>query len=165
MNGQFDVVITAMFIGGGATLVMDVWGLLAARLFGFPRPDYALVGRWVGHIPRGQFLHERIAQSPAVAGERLLGWATHYVTGVMLAAILLMFAGPAWARHPTPAPALVVGLLTLAAPFLLMQPGMGAGIASARTANPNRARLRSLLNHVVFGFGLYGAAHFVNAIA
>ena len=36
-----------------------------------------------------------------------------------------------------------------------MQPGMGAGIAASRTPAPNKARLQSLLNHGVFGVGLY----------
>jgi hypothetical protein len=36
-----------------------------------------------------------------------------------------------------------------------MQPAFGMGIAAAKTAKPTHARLRSLMNHVVFGFGLY----------
>ncbi|MNT97543.1 hypothetical protein D3C72_2398910 [compost metagenome] len=57
--------------------------------------------------------------------------------------------------RPTLAPALIVGLATVAAPFFLMQPGMGAGIAASKTPNPHIARLRSLLTHAVFGIGLY----------
>jgi hypothetical protein len=48
-----------------------------------------------------------------------------------------------------------VGIGTVAAPFFLMQPGMGAGIAASRTPRPNAARLQSLLTHAVFGLGLY----------
>ncbi|RZJ03252.1 MAG: DUF2938 family protein, partial [Haliea sp.] len=50
------------------------------------------------------------------------------------------------------------GLLTVAAPWLLMQPAMGAGIASCRTPAPMKNRIRSLVNHAVFGLGLYLAA-------
>jgi hypothetical protein len=50
---------------------------------------------------------------------------------------------------------LLVGIGTVAAPFLLMQPGMGAGMAASRTPAPNAARLQSLLTHAVFGLGLY----------
>jgi len=32
---------------------------------------------------------------------------------------------------------------------------MGAGIAACKTPNPAQARLRSVINHTVFGFGLY----------
>jgi hypothetical protein len=46
----------------------------------------------------------------------------------------------------------------VAAPFFLMQPGMGAGIAASRTPRPAAARLHSLINHAVFGLGLYLAA-------
>ena len=41
------------------------------------------------------------------------------------------------------------------APFLLMQPCMGAGIAASRTPHPASARVHSLINHAVFGLGLY----------
>jgi Protein of unknown function (DUF2938) len=45
----------------------------------------------------------------------------------------------------------------VAAPFLLMQPGMGAGIAASRTPRPAAARLHSLVTHGIFGLGLYAA--------
>jgi hypothetical protein len=60
-------------------------------------------------------------------------------------------------RQPTLAPALAVGIATVAAPFLLMQPGMGAGIAARRTPRPGSARLHSVVMHTVFGLGLYAA--------
>jgi hypothetical protein len=66
--------------------------------------------------------------------------------------------GLEWARHPTPIPALVFGMVTVVLPFFVMQPGMGAGVASSKTPNPGRARLRSLLTHTVFGIGLYVSA-------
>ena len=73
------------------------------------------------------------------------------------AAALLAICGIAWLRQPTLGPALLVGIGTVAAPFLLMQPGMGAGIAGSRTPRPAATRLQSLVTHAVFGFGLYAA--------
>jgi hypothetical protein len=55
-------------------------------------------------------------------------------------------------------PALAIGLITLSAPFFVMQPAMGAGIAASKTPAPNVARLRSLMTHTVFGVGLYLSA-------
>ncbi len=66
---------------------------------------------------------------------------------------------------PTLGPALLVGVGTVAAPFLLMQPGMGAGIAASRTPRPNAARLQSLATHAVFGAGLYAAALVLNLLS
>jgi hypothetical protein len=48
-----------------------------------------------------------------------------------------------------------VGLATILAPWLVMQPGMGAGIAGSRTPSPGRTRLRNLGTHTVYGVGLY----------
>ena len=63
-----------------------------------------------------------------------------------------------WMRQPTLWPALLTGVLTMAVPFFIMQPGMGLGIAASKTPNPNVARLRSLVTHSVFGVGLYASA-------
>ena len=157
--------ICTVLIGIGATLAMDAWGVLRRRLFGVPAPDYALVGRWLGHMPGGRFRHDSIARSRAVRGERMLGWSMHYLTGVLFAALVPLVWGLAWLRHPTPGPALLVGVVTVAAPFLLMQPGMGAGIAASRTPRPAIARVHSLLNHLAFGAGLYLSALLLQAFS
>jgi hypothetical protein len=69
--------------------------------------------------------------------------------------LLLAVWGLDWVRHPTLGPALIVGVGSVAAPFLLVQPGMGAGIAASRTPRPAVARLQSLATHAIFGLGLY----------
>ena len=156
-----DLLIRISLIGVGATAVMDLWGIVASRAFAFPPPNFAMIGRWVGHMP-GRFAHESIARAAPVRGEHIIGWTVHYATGIFFAALLWAFAGPAWMQSPTLMPALIVGLVTVAAPFLLMQPAMGAGLASARTPNPGAARRRSLLNHTAFGMGLYLAGLIVS---
>ena len=159
-----DTFVNAALIGAGATAVMDLWGVARARLFGMPAADYGMLGRWIGWIPLGRLRHEAIKAAPPVRGERFIGWTAHYLTGMAFAALLLSIYGAGWARSPTPGPALIVGVVTVAAPFLLMQPGMGAGIAASRTPRPNAARLQSLVTHTVFGFGLYAAASFLNLL-
>jgi len=52
-------------------------------------------------------------------------------------------------------PALAFGLVTTLAPFLVMQPAFGFGIAASKTPKPSQARLKSLMTHTVFGRGLY----------
>lgn len=146
-----DIVI----LGIGATAVMDLWGAARKPLLGIPAPNYGLVGRWVGHMAKGKWRHDAISAAPPIAGEIFLGWSVHYLTGIAYAAILISIWGVAWLQNPTVVPALVVGVGTLAAPFLLMQPGMGAGIAGSRLPNPGSARMQTLITHVVFGFGLY----------
>ena len=138
-------------------LCPDLWGILRRCIFGVPLTNYGLVGRWLAYLLRGRFRHDPIAKTPPVPGENLIGWAAHYLIGIGFAAILLAICGLDWARHPTLGPALIVGVATVAAPFLLMQPGMGAGIAASRTPRPGAARLQSLVTHGIFGLGLYAA--------
>lgn len=152
-----DYLIRTIAIGVIATAVTDLWGLARRRLLGFPRPDYRLVGRWFAYMPRGQFRHDAIAASPPVHGEHVIGWAMHYLIGITFAAVLAGIWGPEWMRHPTIGPALTVGIGTVAAPMLLMQPGMGVGVAASRSPRPGAARIQSFLTHLVFALGLYAA--------
>jgi hypothetical protein len=147
----------AVLIGAGATAVLDLWSAGRKLLFGIAPPDYGLVGRWIAYFPRGRFRHDSISATAPVSGEMLIGWTAHYLIGIAYAAILLAIWGLDWAQRPTLGPALIVGIASVAAPFLIMQPGMGAGIASSRAQNPNLARMRSLLAHTIFGLGLYVA--------
>jgi len=151
-------VLYSILTGSGATLVMDTWALARSRLLGIASLDYALVGRWLIGLTQGQFVHSPISASPARRGEGVIGWTAHYAIGIAFAAILLAIWGVQWAAQPTLAPALIIGLGSVAAPFLIMQPGMGAGVAASRTPNPTKARLRSLTTHGIFGLGLYLSA-------
>jgi hypothetical protein len=92
-----------------------------------------------------------------VPGERLIGWSSHYLIGIAFAAVLLALWGLDWVHRPTIGPALIVGIGSVAAPLLVMQPGMGAGLAARRTARPAALRLHSLVTHGIFGLGLYAA--------
>jgi hypothetical protein len=150
-----NYLIFTLIIGIGATAMMDLWAIARKSLFGIAPPNYGLVGRWIAHMTRGRFRHESIAASSRMYGERIIGWTAHYLIGIAFAALLIGIWGVEWVRYPTIIPAIVIGIGTVAAPFFLMQPGMGAGIAASRTPHPAAARLQSLITHAVFGLGLY----------
>ena len=135
--------IVILFIGITATAITDLWALVRKILFKVALPNYGLVGRWVAYMARGRFYHEAITATPAVPGEWLMGWIFHYLTGIVFAALLIAFCGITWIQQPAIGPALGIGIATVAAPFLLMQPGMGAGIAASRTKQPGAARRQS----------------------
>lgn len=148
----------AAAIGIGATAFMDLWAAGQRRLFGVSSLDYRLVGRWLGHLPRGRWRHETIGAASPVKGEGAIGWGAHYAIGIAFAAALLAIWGPGWAREPSIGPALVAGLSTLFAPFLILQPALGAGVAASRAPRPNMARAKSVITHLSFGIGLFVAA-------
>lgn len=154
MNSIYSMILTGL----GATVVMDLWGILRKPLLGIPRPDYRLVGRWFAHMTQGHFRHVAISAAAAMRGERLIGWSAHYLTGIAFSAALVALDGPAWFENPTLAPAVAVGLLTTIAPFLIMQPGMGAGIAASHAPRPWNARFQTVMTHAIFGIGLYVTA-------
>jgi hypothetical protein len=153
-----DFLYRSILIGIGATAIFDLWGLLLKRVFGLPGANWALVGRWFGHVARGKVFHDDIAKAAPRPSERALGWIGHYAVGILFAAILLAVTPADWVRQPTLLPALIVGLVTVGAGWFLLQPGMGAGIAASKRPNPNRVRALNIAGHTVFGLGLYGSA-------
>ena len=158
MSSEIELLTRAIVIGIGATIIMDLWAVLLKRGFSVPSLDYKIVGRWLLYMPQGKFKHDNILKADPVSGERVLGWFAHYVTGIVFAALLLLVAGLQWTQNPTILPALAAGIISVAAPFFIMQPGFGFGIAASKTPAPAIARFRSLMNHSVFGVGLYLAA-------
>jgi len=157
MSRAFEVATRAFLIGVLATMVMDVWALLLRR-FGVPSLNFAFLGRWLGHLPQGQWRHESIAKATPARGEPLLGWCAHYSIGITFAALLLSTYGLSWARAPSLLPALLIGLVTVVAPLSVLQPALGAGIASSKTRTPMLNCIKSLVTHSVYGFGLFPAA-------
>ena len=149
--------IFILLTGAGATALTDLWVVLRRRVFGTPLPNFGFVGRWVGHMARGRFRHDSIASAAPVRAERVIGWITHYLIGMTFALLLPAFWGRDWIHHPALLPALIVGIVTVAAPFLVMQPAMGLKPSAA-------ARLSSLVLHAMFGLGLYVAGRVVSSL-
>lgn len=158
-----DEVVKVILVGVGATVVMDVWSMIQKGL-GMPTLNYALVGRWAGHLSRGRFTHASIGRAESITGEAPLGWAIHYAVGIAFAALLVGIFGVQWLAVPTVLPALVVGIATVAVPLFVMQPALGAGFASSRTPTPLKNCLRSVATHAVFGLGMYWAALLLNRV-
>ncbi len=164
MSETTEFVFRTVSIGAGATVVMDLWAVLLRR-FGIPSLDFALLGRWIGHLPEGRFVHDGIAKAAPVRGERLLGWCAHYSIGITFAALLISVHGLEWARSPSPAPAFLTGIVTVVAPLFILQPALGAGIASSKTPRPVFNSLKSLMTHTIYGAGLYLSALATEAVA
>ena len=137
--------------------MMDMWLLLLKRL-NLPSLNFGFLGRWVGWIFRGKFIHASIVQSPAIQREYALGWLAHYSVGILFAFSFVLIVGETWLLHPQFTSAFIFGVITVLIPFFIMQPAMGAGIASTKTAQPLQNCLRSLMNHAIFGCGLYLSA-------
>jgi len=111
---------------------MDIWGLIQ-RAMGVATLNYAMVGRWAGHLLRGQIAHSSIGKAEPIAGESAWGWFIHYAVGIVFGFLLLAVYGTEWLQDPRWLPAVIVGMATVVMPFFVMQPAMGAGVAASRT--------------------------------
>lgn len=154
----------AILIGIGGTVLLDLWSLALARLTGSPAVNWGMVGRWIGHMPQGRFTLRQPGAARPIPGERIIGWSAHYLIGAAYGLPVLAFGGEAWFAAPTPWLPLVAAWGLLVAPYFIMMPGMGQGMAASRTPRPNLARLKSLMGHTMFGLGMYGAGLLLAAL-
>lgn len=145
-------------IGTGATVLMDIWAVILWKVFGQSRPNWAPVGRWFWHLPRGTVFHDNIAKAEPYAHESALGWIAHYAVGIFYGIVLAVWGGAQWFAAPTFLPAFVLGIVTVGAGWFLLQPGLGIGWAASRLPNANTVRALNLVAHTVFAIGLYGTA-------
>ncbi|WP_412471804.1 DUF2938 domain-containing protein [Halobacteriovorax sp. RT-1-4] len=138
-----------------ATLFMDLWAYIMRVVFDVRGLDYKLVGRWAYYLTKGVFFHHTIIQTEPAPNESLLGWTIHYLIGIFFAFILVVIFGNIWLEAPQIIPALVIGLITLIAPFYVMQPAFGFGAAASLTPTPLTIRAKSIMAHTSYGLGLY----------
>jgi hypothetical protein len=156
---MLEYIVYSVWLGAGATALLDLWARLLKLLFGFPVPAWNMVGRWFAGMAGGTFVHHQgIGQAKPVEGELAVGWAMHYFTGMVFAGALLAIWGIDWVHAPSFMPALIVGLVTVGAGWFILQPGMGLGMACSGAPKPNQARVLNIAGHVVFAIGLYGTA-------
>lgn len=149
-----QTIINGLLIGILATAILDLWLLLLKHTTGIAQTNWAMVGRWIGHMPQGKFQHSAIADATVVPYELQLGWLTHYIVGVCYA-LLFLLGSELLALPVSLISALGFGLLTVVAPWLILQPGMGLGRFASRAPKPALTRTLNLIAHSVFGLGLY----------
>lgn len=152
------ILMTGLLMGLGATLAMDLWALAMNRICGVGLPNWGNVGRWTVQVGRGKVFHDDINLVAPVQGEVQIGWAFHYVVGLIYGVILALIMGPNWLLAPTFLPAWIFAIMTIGAGWFILQPGLGIGFAASKTPSPWTVRGLGLVAHTVFGIGLWVTA-------
>lgn len=157
MSLDYALVTGGIFIGIGATLLIDTWNILLKHFFNISSLNFCLLGRWILFMADGKFLHTQIARAEAKPAECITGWTVHYLVGILFG-LVFVYSITEWWANPSLLPAVMFGLITVALPFFIMQPALGFGIAASKMPNPLQAQLKSLVTHLLFGCGLYISA-------
>ncbi len=83
----------AVLLGMGATAFMDGVALVQKCILSQRTLDYAMVGRWIGHLARGEFSNRPISTRQPIPFERTIGWSAHCLIGVVFALAFLTLVG------------------------------------------------------------------------
>ena len=155
---MLHLILIGIIIGIGGTVAMDIWAVILWKFAGQNAPNWAPVGRWTWHLKDGAVFHDDIGKAAPYASEQALGWAFHYVVGIVYGAVLALVMGEAWLAAPTFLPAFIWGIVTVGAGWFLLQPGLGIGWAASKTPNPAKVRAMNLIGHTVFALGMWATA-------
>ena len=155
MSSTAEIFLKATLVGVGGTIVLDLYALMMSRVLGVTATNWAVFGRWFGNMAHGQFVHPAMSKAAPVKGELTIGWIAHYAIGIGYGLLLVALWGEVWLERPTLLPPMILAWVLLVAPYFIMMPGMGMGIAGSRTPQPNVTRLKSVMGHSVFGLGMY----------
>ena len=159
MHSITSLFLHGLVIGIAATVILDIWALVAKRAYDAVPANWALAGRWFAHMKDKRFVHESIADAMPVRGELAIGWLAHYLVGIVYGLLVVAIWSFQEVTYPTLGAPFLIGLvLATCAAWFVMQPGMGLGVTARKTPDPLRVRLRTIVNHVVFSFGLYVSA-------
>lgn len=138
-----------ILIGSGATLCMDLWALIL-KSFGITGLKMNVLGKWILSL---------IDSTDSLANyEMLVGWLGHYFIGITFCFLLVFVFGWKWVQAPKLKPALAIGIVTVLAPLLILQPALGLGYFASLSDNPFFHCFKSLITHTVYGIGLFLSA-------
>ena len=152
-----------LLIGMGGTILLDIWAWVLSLIFGISSTNWALVGRWIANLIFGRLTLNH-PKSEAIRGELVIGWLAHYLIGISYGIPLFIIWGENWLTQPTVNEPIYVSWILLIAPFLIMMPGLGAGIAGDKTPNPTITRIKSFAGHTIFGIGMFCTAKLIQIL-
>lgn len=147
--------IKIILLGIFSTVAIDIWATFSNKVLNIPRTNWGMVGRWLGHIPKGVYFHGPISSSPAINHELVIGWAFHYLIGITYAALYVATITLVFESHSTLPIAVGFGLLTILSPWFIMQPALGLGVCAHKASKPNLVRFQNFAIHTIFGVALY----------
>ena len=84
-----------------------------------------------------------------------IGWTMHYLVGLAYGFGYLGLMVFVLERPPSLVSGLIFGAVSVVIPWVLMQPGLGAGIMARLAPNPWVPRLNALTSHVIYGAALF----------
>ncbi len=148
-------ILQILITGIVATATLDLWQQVYRLVFGAPITDWAMIGRWVGHIPEGQFVQPDLGKAPPIANERILGWIVHYVVGIGYAVVYLLLMRFVVGSPPSFISALVFGAVSVVVTWFFMEPILGAGVMGSKIPGQAGARVHDFTSHLSLGVGLF----------
>jgi hypothetical protein len=156
----------AIVAGVVATVILDIWQRVLHVVTVIPPTNWGMVGRWFGHMPRGRFMHEAIAEAGPIDNEVATGWIVHYLIQIIYGVVYVGLIVIVLSATPSLLNGFIFGAASVVVPWFVMQPALGLGIMGSKAPNPAVSRYTALGAHCIYGMALYaGSALYTSVVA
>ncbi|MGZ3774397.1 MAG: DUF2938 family protein [Bdellovibrio sp.] len=155
-----------IFVGALAglfsTVLMDVVSSYSKRKGWTHGISANALGGWILGIFSGRLKYETAHASPTLAYEIKIGFISHYSIGVALGGFYAFYLDKLDILSKAPQFALIFGFVTNVFPWFILFPALGYGYFGLKGPKELKLFRTSLLNHLIYGMGLFLFYLFVN---
>lgn len=149
------MILGALVVGIVGNVTLDLWQQIVRIVFHQPITNWAMVARWVGHLPEGKLMWDDIDKAPPVPHENVWGWVVHYVVGPGLGVFYVALVRFVVHEPLSFASAMTFGVLSVSLTWFVVEPLLGLGPMASHLPNRTAVRILDFTSHLSFGFGLY----------
>lgn len=156
---SMQIVSFVAVVGIGATAALDLWIVFLRVALGVSGTSWRVVGDWLCGLVRGRLCYRpRPGRAPG-PGPHALGWAFHYLVGLLYAAAYPLVWGAALLDAPRLGPFLIIGVVVSSlAGLAILSPALGGGFFASQSPHRGRSLVLVVVNHGVFALAQYGLA-------
>ncbi len=151
MNTKKEIVLMGLF----STVIMDIGFVFlkaTSIVKGSMEPQF--LGRWILNIFNGHFIQENIGMVTPMGLEKPVSLITHYVTGIALVGIFLLFRKKIKTFPGSIYMGFVFSWISLVLPWCILYPSLGFGFMGLNTPEGSSNIVYSIIYHSFFGLGI-----------
>ena len=143
-----------IMIGIGSCIIFDLWQRVFQIFTSIPPSNWTLVGRWfIGLTHNGRLIANQLSEQPEAKHETPVGWIIHYGVGIVYAYVFAVLIQLELLK-PTITDGFLLGVVSVAVPWLFFMPAMGNGLFASKAPNPPLSCALALMMHSIFGLAL-----------
>ena len=148
-------IIQGLISGIIATIIFDIFQHSLSFAYGIDKPKWNLIGRYFLGYKKGIYKRYLIAEDEEEEKELIWGYLIHYIIGVIYG-VFYVSLNELMFDYPSILLAYFIGFSSVLGAWCYLMPyAFNLGFFASRSENRFEVMTQSLINHFIFGTGLF----------